>query len=251
MTKAVFLSDAHLKNRDDDSYRYIMNFLDFPEAHIDDLFILGDLFDFWFCRDSHIYPGFRTIIEKLVDLKKRGMRIHLFEGNHDFFLGDYFTKTHGMAVFTEWANINLDGRSVLISHGDTIDRTNKKYILLRKLLRSGLFYRMQRSIPPSVLWKIARVSSTVSKELTIESETIVAKKMEKFALNKFHEGIDAVIFGHCHIPLLKEYEIGGQRKTFVTLGDWIKHYSYLCYENGRFTLSYYKPDFSSKGEKSG
>ena len=250
MTKAVFLSDAHLKNRDDDSYRYIMKFLEFPGDHIDDLFILGDLFDFWFCRDSHIYPGFKTVIEKLVDLKKRGMRIHLFEGNHDFFLGDYFTKTHGITVFTESANIALDGRNVLISHGDTIDRTNKKYILLRKLLRSGLFYRMQRSIPPSVLWKIARVSSTVSKELTIESETIIAKKMEEFALNKFHEGIDAIILGHCHIPLLKEYEIGGRRKTFVTLGDWIKHYSYLCYEDGRFTLSYYKPVFSSEGEKS-
>jgi len=250
MTKAVFLSDAHLKNRDDDSYRYIMKFLEFPGDHIDDLFILGDLFDFWFCRDSHIYPGFKTVIEKLVDLKKRGMRIHLFEGNHDFFLGDYFTKTHGITVFTESANIALDGRNVLISHGDTIDRTNKKYILLRKLLRSGLFYRMQRSIPTSVLWKIARVSSTVSKELTIESETIIAKKMEEFALNKFHEGIDAIILGHCHIPLLKEYEIGGRRKTFVTLGDWIKHYSYLCYEDGRFTLSYYKPVFSSEGEKS-
>ena len=250
MTKAVFLSDAHLKNQADDSYHHIMKFLDFPGDHIDDLFILGDLFDFWFCRDNHIYPGFRAVIEKLVNLKKRGMRIHLFEGNHDFFLGEYFTKTHGITVFTESANIALDGRSILISHGDTIDRTNKKYILLRKLLRSGLFYRTQRCIPPSVLWKIARASSTVSKELTIESETIIARKMEEFALNKFHEGIDAVILGHCHIPLLKEYEIGGRRKTFATLGDWIKHYTYLCYEDGRFTLSQYKPVSSSGGEKS-
>ena len=250
MTKAVFLSDAHLKNQVDDGYNQIMKFLDLPSDHVDDLFILGDLFDFWFCRDGHIYPAFKAVIEKLIALKKRGMRIHLFEGNHDFFLGDYFTKTHGIAVFAEWANIDLDGRNVLISHGDTIDRTNKKYVLLRKLLRSGLFYRMQRSIPPSLLWKIARVSSAVSKELTIESETIIARKMEAFALNKFHEGIDAVIIGHCHIPLLKEYEIVGRRKTFVTLGDWIRHYSYLCYEDGRFTLSYYKSLSSSKGGKS-
>ena len=250
MTKAIFLSDAHLKNQVDDGYHQIMKFLDLPSDHVDDLFILGDLFDFWFCRDGHIYPAFKAVIEKLIALKKRGMRIHLFEGNHDFFLGDYFTKTHGITVFAEWANIDLDGRNVLISHGDTIDRTNKKYVLLRKLLRSGLFYRMQRSIPPSLLWKIARASSAVSKELTIESETIIARKMEAFALNKFHEGIDAVIVGHCHIPLLKEYEIGGRRKTFVTLGDWIRHYSYLCYEDGRFTLSYYKSLSSSKGGKS-
>ena len=250
MTKAVFLSDAHLKNQVDDSYHQLMKFLDFPEDHIDDLLIVGDLFDFWFCRDNHIYPGFKAVIEKLADLKKKGVGIHLFEGNHDFFLGDYFTKTSGITVFTEWANINLDGRNVLISHGDTIDRTNRKYVLLRKLLRSDVFYRMQRSIPPFVLWKIARASSAVSKELTIESEALIAKKMEAFAINKFHEGIDAVIIGHCHIPLLKEYEIGGRRKTFVTLGDWIRHYSYLCYEDGRFTLSYYKPVFSSERGKS-
>src|SRR5271157_3634769 len=133
MTKAVFLSDAHLKNQVDDGYHQIMKFLDFPKDHIDDLFILGDLFDFWFCRDSNIYPGFKAVIEKLIGLKKRGVRIHLFEGNHDFFLGDYFTKAHGIAVSTESANIALDGRNVLISHGDTIDRTNKKYMLLRRL----------------------------------------------------------------------------------------------------------------------
>jgi UDP-2,3-diacylglucosamine hydrolase len=249
MTKAVFLSDAHLKNQVDDGYHQIVKFLDLPDDHVDDLFILGDLFDFWFCRDSRIYPAFSSVIKKLADLKKRGIRIHLFEGNHDFFLADYFTKTLGITVFTGWANIDLDGRNVLISHGDTIDRTNKKYIFLRKLLRSGMFYRMQRIIPPSLLWIIARASSAVSKELTIQTETIIAKKMEAFALNKFHEGIDAVIVGHCHIPLLKEYEIGGRKKTFVTLGDWIKHYSYLCYEDGCFTLSYYKSFLTSKGDK--
>jgi UDP-2,3-diacylglucosamine hydrolase len=241
MTKAVFLSDAHLRNRVDDSYHHIMKFLDFPGEHIDDLYILGDLFDFWFCRGSHVYPDFAAVIERLTDLRKRGVRVHLFEGNHDFFLGDYFTEGQGISVVTEWADISLNGMNVLLSHGDTIDRTNRKYILLRKLLRSSLFYNMQRCIPPAVLWKIARISSTVSKELTIESETIVAKKMEAFALNKFHEGVDAVIVGHCHIPLLKEYEIGGRKKTFVALGDWIKHYSYLFYEDGRFTLSYFRP----------
>lgn len=239
--KAVFLSDAHLRNNNSDSSRYLLQFLDFPDGHIDDLFILGDFFDFWFCRDSRIYPKFMAVIERLLNLKKRGIHIHICEGNHDFFLGEYFTNVHGIPVYTEWADVNLDGKRILISHGDTVDRTNKKYRFLRKILRSRLFYKLQRGIPPFILWEIARLSSTMSKELTIESETVIAKKMETFALEKFQEGFDAVILGHCHIPLLKEYAVGSEIKTFVTLGDWIRHYSYLDYEAGRFTLHYYEP----------
>ena len=70
MTKAVFLSDAHLKNQVDDGYHQIMKFLDFPGDHIDDLFILGDLFDFWFCRDSHIYPGLAPSSKSLPILRR-------------------------------------------------------------------------------------------------------------------------------------------------------------------------------------
>jgi UDP-2,3-diacylglucosamine hydrolase len=84
------------------------------------------------------------------------------------------------------------------------------------------------------------MSSTVSKELTIEPETVIANKMEAFALEKFQEGFDAVILGHCHIPILKEFEINGRAKTFATLGDWIRYHSYLTYEDGRFTLSTYE-----------
>ena len=239
--KAVFLSDAHLRNKDSDNYRRLLRFLDFPDGYADDLFILGDFFDFWFCRDSHIYPQFVTVIEKLLNLKKRGIRIHMCEGNHDFFLGDYFTKIHGITVYPEWADLTLDDKRVLMSHGDTVDRNNKKYLFFRKLLRSKLFYTLQGGIPPLILWKIAQLSSTVSKELSTDKADILAKKMETFSLKKFQENYDAVIFGHCHKPLLSEHVIEGRRKTFVSLGEWRIHSSYLYYEDGRFTLSRYEP----------
>ena len=239
--KAVFVSDAHLRKKDSDHYRRLLRFLDFPDGYADDLFILGDFFDFWFCRDSHIYPQFVTVIEKLLNLKKRGMRIHLCEGNHDFFLGDYFTKIHGISVYPEWADCVLNGKRVLVSHGDTVDRENRKYLLLRKLLRSKVFYTLQGVIPPFLLWKIAQLSSTVSREFSIDKADILANKMETFSLKKFQENYDAVILGHCHKPLLREHVIEGRRKTFATPGEWRTHFSYLYYEDGRFTLSRYEP----------
>jgi len=237
--KAIFLADAHLKNADDDGYRHLMHFLDTMQA-VDNLFIAGDFFDFWFCRDRRVYPEFLSIIEKLVNLRDHGVHIVFCEGNHDFYLGSYFSEGLGMTVFTEWANIDLDGQKILISHGDTVDESDRRYLLLRKILRSGLFYRIQRNVPLGLLWKIARLSSIVSKELSKESQNWLATKMEIFSQEKFKEGFDAVIMGHCHKPQIKEYMIDGRRKTFATLGDWVRHHSYLYYENGHFALKYHK-----------
>jgi UDP-2,3-diacylglucosamine hydrolase len=237
--KAVFLADAHLKNANDEGYRSLMHFFDLM-ATVDHLFIAGDFFDFWFCRDGVVYPEFKQVIDKLVDLQKQGVRIVLCEGNHDFYLESFFSKRLGMTVFTEWAPIVLDGQKILISHGDTVDVTNKQYLFLRKILRSRLFYYVQRNIPLFLLWKIARLSSIVSKELSTESENWLAKKMETFSEKKFKEGFDAIILGHCHKPQIKECVIDGRKRTFATLGDWVKYHSYLYYEDGHFTMNYHR-----------
>jgi UDP-2,3-diacylglucosamine hydrolase len=236
LMKAVFLADTHLKNADDDGYHSLMHFFDHM-ATVDHLFIAGDFFDFWFCRNGRVYPEFSPVIDKLVDLKQRGVHIILCEGNHDFFMESFFSESLGMTVFTEWASIDLDGRRILVSHGDTVDETNRRYLLLRKILRSRMFYRIQRNIPLFLLWKIARLSSMMSKELLTESENWMAEKMEAFSQEKFKEGFDAVILGHCHKPLIREYVMDGRKRTFATLGDWVKHRSYLYYEDGRFTLN--------------
>ena len=71
------------------------------KTSIDDLYIAGDLFDFWFCQKEKINPEFKPVINKLIELQKAGIRIHLSEGNHDFFMGEYFRDVLGMEVFEE------------------------------------------------------------------------------------------------------------------------------------------------------
>jgi UDP-2,3-diacylglucosamine hydrolase len=262
--KVIFISDAHLQTRNTRSYQTLMEFLDCLRGRtnekdrgsngkngingcngnitgVDDLFILGDFFDFWFNKGAFIYPEYVEIIDCLSNLKDRGVRLHLCEGNHDFFLADYFAAELGMEVITEWASVNLDGRRVLISHGDTVDERNREYLLLRKFLRSRLIYKLQRILPVSFLWRIARISSKLSKELPGKSSDVLTEKMRAFSMRKFKDGFDAVILGHCHKHLLEEPVINGSKKTFSILGDWIGQYSYLCFENGDFTLANYKP----------
>jgi UDP-2,3-diacylglucosamine hydrolase len=255
--KAIFISDAHLRKSEDERYKKLMIFLNAvkegnvlscsdpenhasPKAFIDDLYIAGDLFDFWFCTKDKINPEFTPAIQKLVELQKSGIRIHLCEGNHDFFMGEYFRDIPGMNVFEETADANLDALKVLVAHGDTADRANTRYLLFRKFLRSRFFYNLQRFIPASVLWALAGLSSTASKEMTSENGDVLVKKMTPFALKKFQEGYDAVVLGHSHFPGINYYTISGRQKIFITLGDWMSHYSFLYYEDNHFFLRHYR-----------
>ncbi|MBP7232355.1 MAG: UDP-2,3-diacylglucosamine diphosphatase [Syntrophaceae bacterium] len=250
--KAVFLSDVHLKHRTDERYVRLLRFLNHvlagnlkspihhnsPEENrrIDALYILGDFFDFWFCNKNCIYPDFQMVIQKIVELKKTGVHIHWCEGNHDFFMKEYFQEELGMDVSEEWAIICLDSLKVLISHGDTVDRSNWRYLALRKVLRSQPFYRFQRLIPPSLRWTMAGASSNASKRMNDNNNDFLAEKMHRFAKIKLQDEYDAVIMGHCHKPLLHQFIAKGRQKTSATLGDWRTCFSFLYYENEQFFL---------------
>ena len=203
---------------------------------LDHLVIAGDFFDFWFVRGDVIYPGFRPIVNRMVALKQEGVRISLCEGNHDFFLTDYFSHRLGIDVYPDWAEFNLDGLRILVSHGDTVDRGNRKYLALRGFLRVSFARLLQRLLPLVLLWRLARLSSEMSKEMSRESQDRLTEVMYRYSVEKFHEGYDAVILGHSHKPLLRQTLSGDRKKTFVTLGDWITHDSYLLCDEGRFTL---------------
>lgn len=238
--KAVFISDAHLDGSDSEGYYCLSRFLDSLRGNTDELFIVGDFFDFWFAGRNGIYPSFIDIVRKLLEIKESGTKISFFEGNHDFFLGDYFEQ-YGVMVFPDDASIDLEGKRVLVSHGDAVDTSNTAYLALRKVLRSRLFYSFQKNMPPQALWTISKIVSRISRASGCEpqSSNRLAAVMSAFAAGKFEEGFDAVVLGHCHTPSMERYSVNGKAKTFVILGDWITRYSYLVYEGGEFMMKRY------------
>jgi len=254
--KAIFLSDAHLKGTADPAHLRLIRFFSKLRARgagdgrtesderltADQLVIAGDFFDFWFARGDVIYPGFRPMVERIATLKGQGIRVSLCEGNHDFFLEDYFSGRLGLDVYPEWAEFTIDGLRILVSHGDTIDRGNRKYLALRALLRSSFARLLERLLPLPLLWRVSRLGSEMSKGMSDESADRLSGIMHDFARVKFRQGYDAVILGHCHKPLLRQEMIDGRKKTFATLGDWITHDSYLHYADGSFSLNRFAPD---------
>jgi UDP-2,3-diacylglucosamine hydrolase len=253
--RAIFLSDVHLNSLADHGYSSCMAFLDrlcgrsnesedsgdVSMIFADLLVIAGDFFDFWFERRGHIYPEFQPVIERLVRLNRSGIRVALCEGNHDFFLSDYFYKKFGIDVYPGEMNIDLDGIRTFVSHGDTVDTDNLRYLALRGFLRSSFAYRLQRLLPLRFLWWVARISSSLSQEMSPATQERLVRVMHQFAVERYREGVDAVILGHSHQAILQKEWIDGKQRTFALLGDWINHHSYLIYEDGRFTLNRFTP----------
>ena len=233
--KAVFIADAHLNGSACDGHRYLMRFLDSLKGGADEIFIVGDFFDFWFSDKNSVYPGFYDIVKKLLEIKSAGTDISFFEGNQDFFLGDYFER-YGIRVFPDGATIDLDGKKLFVSHGDTVDDSNTSYLFWRRVLRSGLFYAIQKKMPSPILWRVSSVISRMSRSFETRSSNGLAARMNMFAVERFEEGFDAVVLGHCHCPTLEQHVINGRIKTFAILGDWISHYLYLLYDDGEFVM---------------
>jgi len=232
--KAVFIADAHLDGGASDGYRYLMRFLNSIQGSADELFILGDFFDFWFAGKNSVYPGFSDIVERLLEMQRAGTNISFFEGNHDFFLSDYF-EPHGIRVFPEGAAIDLDGKRLFLSHGDTVNPSNGQR-LLRRVLRSDRFYKIQKKLPSWFRWWGAKVFSRVSRSREAPLSDGLEGRLAMFAMEKFEGGTDAVILGHFHSPRFEQHVMHDRVKTFAILGDWIHHHSYLLYDDGEFLM---------------
>ena len=251
--KALFLSDVHLKDPEGADYERLVLFFDRLRGRrngggetdapiaLDRLVIAGDFFDFWFSKGEAVYPGFRFIVERLASLGMEGVRISFCEGNHDFFLSDYFSRKPGFDVHPEWAEFDFEGLRVLASHGDTVDTGDLNYMALRRFLRNPRTRRLEQRLPRSFIWGLARLWSRMSREARGNSREAMLEAMNRYALEKIREGYDAVVLGHSHQPSLRRMWSGGRQGTFATLGDWTTQGSYLLFDDGRFTLKCFQP----------
>lgn len=246
-SKALFISDAHLKKPTDRNYQSLLELLNDVSPgdqevttglDLTDIFFLGDLFDFWFSRRGIIPPEFIAIVEQIHLLGSRGLRIHMCEGNHDFFLRDFFEGIPGVSICEDWATVELDGRRVLLGHGDLVDQENVRYLFMRRVLRSKLVYRLHKGIPVRVLWALAKTLSRMSKELMDGEDGRIFRSMKTFAREKFMDGYDDVLLGHCHVPHLEKIVFQGREHHFITTGDWVRHFSYVLYSEGKYRLCF-------------
>ena len=237
MKTYFFISDVHLGSHAIQTKKResrLLSFLDYVEQSAQGLFIVGDLFDFWFEYRYVIPKDHFPLLCKLKHMADLGIEIHYLVGNHDFWLSDFFTKTLGISVHTDTLNISLNGIQFHLTHGDGLAKNDRGYRLLKKILRNPVNIKLFRLIHPDFGFMLAGQSSHASR--TLRDVPNHDADYEAYARERFKEGSQAVIIGHTHRPM-KMIE---DTNIYINTGDWIKHYSYAKLSGTQLSLEHWQ-----------
>jgi UDP-2,3-diacylglucosamine hydrolase len=231
-----FISDAHLGLGPRDVERKkedrLLAFLRTSKADAEGLFILGDLFDLWFEYRTVIPRGYHRTLCALQEWTAAGIPVHYLAGNHDCWMLDFFPEELGVRTYTGPFDTTVDGRKVHLHHGDGLATHDLGYRLIRPLLRSRISTGLYRLLHPDIAIRIARGSSRSSREYTSTKDFGEDEGMVAYAEEAVARGVDIVVMGHRHRPLLKKLGAG----LYVNLGDWITYNSYGRLQNGEMAL---------------
>lgn len=230
MKTYFFISDLHLGLQNEvlekAKEKKLVEFLKFAESNCDELFIVGDLFDYWFEYRRVIQKGFIRTLGALASFRDSGKEIHYIIGNHDFLHKDFFEKEIGANVYEKEIGVELNGKKFFIAHGDGLMAGDHGYKLLKKVLRNKFIQKAYSLIHPDWGIKIASHSSKVSRDYTSTKDYGEFSGLLLTAKELINKEYDYVVFGHSHRKTIEKIDGG----TYVNLGTWLKK---PCY--GKFT----------------
>lgn len=245
--KIYFISDFHLGAPDHATSlkreKKIVRFLNEIEPSLGQLFIVGDLFDFWYEYKTVVPKGYVRLLGKLAELTDKGIPVYFFVGNHDMWMDGYFEKELNIPVFHEEKRFEFNGKSFLIGHGDGLGPGDKGYKFIKKVFRNPICHWLFGALHPSWGMGLANFMSRKSRAATgHEDEKFLGEQNEwliqfcRQTLKK--ESFDYFIFGHRHLPI---YYPLSEKSTYVNLGDWLRYDSYAVFDGKALTLQYYTP----------
>ena len=237
--KVYFFSDVHLglgtKDQDRAKELRVVGFLQHVLRDGAELFIVGDLFDYWFEYESVIPKGYARIFGALAALHDAGVRMTYLAGNHDFWLRSYLTDEFGIQIFQNEVVREFSGKRFYIHHGDGLFKADSGYRLLKRILRNKVNIFLFSLLHPTVTGRIARWSSRTSRKHT-GNIRFEGNDMVEFAEEKIRHGFDYVLMGHNHQSLFHPYRHG----TYINLGNWIDENSYAVFDGKKLSLRAWK-----------
>jgi len=236
---AVFISDVHLGVETPfcvpDREKKLIDFLNQLRGRVSHLVIVGDLFEFWYEYNDYVCRNHFDLYFALRELVKSGVQVHLLQGNHDFAYGSFFPKTIGVQVHKQLI-LDIQGRKVLIRHGDGVAKSDFGYRFFRKILDFPLNRWLFKQIHPDWGLELARLVGRSSRKA---GESRIIKMDEYLAWaqkNMAAEKCDRCVLGHHHISGI--WSVSGG--LVASAGDWMKKLTYVQMEAGEFSLKEFK-----------
>lgn len=246
--KVYFFSDAHLgasyiENPREHETR-LVNWLLSIKEDAAELYMLGDILDYWFEYKTVVPRGYIRFFGTLASLADSGIKIYWFIGNHDIWLFDYLRNEIGLTVIDGYLEKEIFGKRFFMSHGDGLGKLKPSFRLMRSIFRNRICQKLYSGIHPR--WTIpfafgwSKSSRDFSHYTPIENpdpskEPLVAWA-EEYSAN--HPGIDYFIFGHRHVLLRHKLIADGE---VMILGDWIRQFSYAEFDGKTMTIRKYLP----------
>ena len=236
MMSTFFISDVHLglasRQKEREKENHLLSFLASILPSTRELFVLGDLFDFWFEYGTVIPKGFHRTLAALQGFTDKSIPVHYLTGNHDFWMRDFFSQELGIEVHREPFETSIDGKRVYLHHGDGLAQRDLGYRIIKPILRNGINIWFYKWIHPDIGVPIAKGSSRTSRKHTGQKDFGEDDGMIRFAERKIGEGMDIVVMGHRHKPAVVNIGKG----LYINLGDWISWNSYAVMKEGTMTL---------------
>ena len=245
--KVYFASDFHLGAPTYEKSRIrelkICSWLDQIKPDCEALYLVGDIFDFWFEYKFAIPKGFVRLQGKIAEFTDAGIPVHFFTGNHDMWAFDYLPKELGVILHYEPLITSINGKKLYIGHGDGLGPGDYGYKRLKKVFKNRWIQSLFGFIHPNIgigladfLSKRSRAKSGHLDEVFLgeEKEWLILYCKEE--LQK--ENIDIFIFGHRHLPILQQVE----NATYINLGDWIHYFTYGVFDGEKLALLKFEPN---------
>lgn len=245
--KIYFASDQHFgaPNKENSFLREkkFVTWLDEIKSDAEAIFLLGDLFDFWFEYKKVVPKGYVRVLGKLAEISDAKIPIYFFVGNHDLWMKNYFQEEFNIPVYHEPQEFIINKKNFFIGHGDGLGPGDKGYKRMKKVFTFPLFQWMFKWLHPDLGVSLGEYMSQKNKLISgdedakflgEENEWLVQYCKKKLAENHY----DYFVFGHRHLPL----EINlTENSKYINLGDWIQYFTYGEFYGDTFLLQKYAP----------
>jgi len=241
-----FISDAHLGSRITanvhEHERKIVRWLEMVKKDATAIYLVGDMFDFWFEYSSVVPKGFTRFLGKLAELADSGIEIHFFTGNHDIWTFGYLEHEIGLTVHYTGITTTLGSKTFFIAHGDGLDPTDKGFHFIRNIFHSKFAQKLFSYVPPRWGQEIGYSWSKNNrlKHLKYENKYRGEDQEDLVIYAKKHiqkNNVDFLVFGHRHIAL--DLQLTRQSRVII-LGDFVSIFSYGVFDGENFNLEYFE-----------
>lgn len=250
MKKIYFASDFHLgvnavlTSRDRE--RQIVRWLDRIAPEAEAIYLVGDLFEFWFEYQTVVPKGYSRFLGKLAELRDGGLPIHIFTGNHDLWMFGYFEEEFGIPVHHRPIQAELAGKRFFIGHGDGLGPNDRGYKLMKKMFTSRVNQWLFRWFHPDLGMRLAGFSSQASRDAMPEEERSWLGEEREWLVQYCHRKIDQglapdyFVFGHRHLPV--DWRLKNGKSRYINLGDWMSYCSYAVFDGEQMELRFFERD---------